>query len=88
MSLIALASLSVLGLGTDPAEPAFLQLAQSQPYLSTQGAMAPRGDYMTTPEGCTYRKTQAPGYPPMWILVLNPHHLGLPNSPRACKGMR
>lgn len=62
-------------------------LAQAQPMVSTQGTVAPQGDYMTTAEGCTYRRTQAPGYPARWILVLNPHHLGLKNSPRRCKGM-
>lgn len=63
-----------------------LHLAQAQPMISSQGT-AQQGYYMTTAEGCTYRRTQAPGYPARWILVLNPHHLGLPNSPRSCKGM-
>lgn len=62
-------------------------LAQAQPLVLIQGAVPPSGDYMTTPQGCTYRRTQAPGYPPRWILVLNPYHLGLPASPRGCKGM-
>lgn len=58
----------------------------SMPVLSSQGGMS--GDYMTTADGCTYRRTQAPGYAPKWILVLNPHHIGRPNSPRHCVGMR
>ncbi|MDA7430749.1 hypothetical protein PGB28_19990 [Primorskyibacter aestuariivivens] len=67
-------------------------LAQSRtpdtatPMLSTQGGAA--SAYMTTADGCTYRRAQAPGYAPTWILVLNPHHIGRPNSPRHCPGMR
>lgn len=63
-----------------------VHLAQAQQVVSTQGS-AVQGDYMTTAKGCTYRRTKAPGYPERWVLVLNPHHLGLPNSPRGCKGM-
>lgn len=40
-----------------------------------------------TPDNCSYRRTQAPGYPPMWILILNPYHLGLPDAHRSCPGM-
>lgn len=54
------------------------------PIVSSQGAA---GNYMTTADGCTYRRTQAPGFAPAWILVLNPHHIGRPNSPRHCSGM-
>ena len=67
-------------------------LAQSRapdtatPMLSTQGGVS--SDYMTTTDGCTYRRAQAPGYAPTWILVLNPHHIDRPNSPRHCPGMR
>ncbi|KMK67486.1 hypothetical protein [Puniceibacterium sp. IMCC21224] len=39
-----------------------------------------------TSDNCSYRKTQAPGHPPMWILIVNPHHLGLPNAHRGCRG--
>ena len=93
MSIIALAVSAVLSAGPAPAlapavtmDPSVI-LAQAQPFVGSQGVSAPRGNYMTTPEGCTYRRTQAPGHPPQWIIVLNPHHLGLPASPRTCKGM-
>lgn len=79
-----LASLTV----TEAETPQQLYLAQAQPYVATQGAvMGPQGDYMTTADGCTYRRTQAPGHPVRWIIVLNPHHIGKASSPGKCKGM-
>lgn len=73
---------------TDADTPTTMHLAQARPYLGTQGVvMGQQGDYMTTPEGCTYRRTQAPGQPVRWIVVLNPHHIGKPSSPGKCKGM-
>lgn len=79
--------------GTEATTPKGLVLAQAgphaaDPYVATQGYVAPQGgDYMTTPQGCTYRRTQAPGYPPRWILVINPYHVGNGKSSRGCKGM-
>jgi len=64
-----------------------LMLAQAQPFVGTQGRMASGGNYMTLANGCTYRKTQAPGYPPRWILVVNPHHMGRKVARAKCKGM-
>ncbi len=90
MALTTFATLAALGIGTltNPQTDPGLSLAQAQPFIGSQGIRAPQsGSYMTTPDGCTYRRTQAPGYPPRWILVLNPHHLGKPDSPRRCKGM-
>ncbi len=46
-----------------------------------------QGDYYTTPQNCTYRRTQAPGYPASWILVLNPYHVGRAPAHRGCRGM-
>jgi len=46
-----------------------------------------QGDYYTTSNNCTYRRAQAPGYAPNWILVLNPHHIGRPSAHRGCPGM-
>lgn len=80
---VGLASLSIHGAET-PNTP---HLAQAQPFVTTQGVVGPQGDYMTTPEGCTYRRTQAPGQPVRWIIVQNPHHIGKPASPGSCKGM-
>lgn len=90
MSLTPLlaAALGLAGLTASEAEtPKTTLFAQAVPFVGSQGMVAPQGDYMTTAEGCTYRRTQAPGYPPRWILVLNPKHIGRPNSPRRCRGM-
>ncbi len=85
----AAATLGLASLTASEAEtPKQMILAQAQPYLA-QSYVAPQGgDYMTTPEGCTYRRTQAPGYPPRWILVLNPHHVGKGVARGKCSGMR
>ena len=67
--------------------------AQAQPLSAPLVSLPPAsgnvldGDYVTTPDNCTYRRTKAPGYPEMWILVLNPHHIGRPNSPARCPGI-
>ncbi len=87
-SLAFAASLGLAALTADEADtPKGLILAQAQPFVTTQGYMAPSSNYMTTADGCTYRRTQAPGYPPRWILVVNPHHIGQGVSARKCKGM-
>ncbi|MBY6115767.1 hypothetical protein KUW09_18320 [Mameliella alba] len=85
---LAAAALSLVTLGGSDADtPKGLVLAQANPFVTTQGIAAPQGDYMTTPEGCTYRRTQAPGQPVRWIIVVNPHHVGKTLSPRNCKAM-
>lgn len=40
--------------------------------------------HWTSPNGCTYSRTQAPGRAPVWYLVQNPHHVGMPNAHRDC----
>lgn len=89
MALMTLAAaIGLVTLNTSDADtPKSLFLAQAQPFVSSQGIATPQGDYMTTPEGCTYRRTQAPGQPVRWIIVLNPHHIGKSVSPGRCKGM-
>jgi hypothetical protein len=91
MSLFSLTAAAAVGLAslttTDADTPKDLFLAQAQPFVTTQGIMGPRGDYMTTADGCTYRRTQAPGQPVRWIIVLNPHHVGKSVSSGKCKGM-
>lgn len=80
---LAVATLLAAGAASAQTSPS----ERAMPVLSTKSASA-AGNYMTTADGCTYRRTQAPGYAPNWILVLNPHHIGRPNSPRHCPGMR
>lgn len=38
----------------------------------------------TTPEGCTYTRAQAPGYPATWHLIINPERVGLPTPTIRC----
>lgn len=42
------------------------------------------GQWYVTPGGCSYSRTQAPGYPPKWYLIVNPHHLGQPPAKPSC----
>ncbi|WP_152615700.1 hypothetical protein [Leisingera sp. ANG-M1] len=51
-----------------------------------QGSVTRGGNavHWITPNGCTYSRTQAPGYAPVWYLVQNPHHVGMPNAHRGC----
>lgn len=93
MAIMTTATAAMLGLAslitTEAETPKGMVLAQAQPYLSSQGYVAPTGqNYMTTANGCTYRRTQAPGYPARWILVVNPHHIGKANASTRCRGMR
>ncbi|MDU8912122.1 hypothetical protein [Aestuariicoccus sp. MJ-SS9] len=94
MSIAAiLTALSISLSPQTPAQTGSLWQAQARPpapgMVSSQGTApsALERDYYTTPQNCTYRRTKALGYPEMWILVLNPHHIGRPNSPTSCKGM-
>ena len=91
MSLSAFLTASALGLvsltAQDTPAPKQLLMAQAAPFVSSQGIAAPQGDYRTMSNGCTYRRTQAPGYPARWILVVNPTSIGMPKPPRGCRGM-
>lgn len=43
-----------------------------------------QGQWYTTPDGCSYSRANAPGYATMWVLILNPHHIGQPPAGRHC----
>lgn len=43
-----------------------------------------QGQWYTTAGGCSYSRSQAPGYPPVWILIQNPHHINQPNVNADC----
>ncbi len=93
--------MKTLILATLAAALPFAAMAQQQPVqstviISTQGAggtggaMPPAGytgQWFTTPDGCSYSRTQAPGYPVQWMLVVNPKHIGQPNAHSRCKVM-
>jgi hypothetical protein len=38
----------------------------------------------TTPDGCSYTRAQAPGYPATWHLIINPEQVGLPTPTARC----
>lgn len=40
--------------------------------------------HWVTPNGCAYSRTQAPGRAPVWYLIQNPHHLGMPKAHLDC----
>lgn len=42
------------------------------------------GQWFTTTDNCSYSRAQAPGYSPTWHLILNPHHIGMPNAHSGC----
>ena len=46
-----------------------------------------QGQWYTAPDGCTYSRAQAPGYPPSWHLILNPHHIGQKPAHAGCAAM-
>ncbi len=43
-----------------------------------------KSQWYTAPNGCSYSRAQAPGYPPSWHLILNPHHIGQPPAKKSC----
>ncbi len=85
---LAAAAISLVSLTNGGADtPKHLHLAQAQPFVGTQGVVGPQGNYMTTAQGCTYRRTQAPGHPVRWIIIQNPHHIGKSGTRSKCKAM-
>ncbi len=46
-----------------------------------------QGQWYTAPNGCSYSRAQAPGYPPSWHLILNPHHIGQKPAHSGCAAM-
>lgn len=72
--LIAAAALAV-------ASTASFAEAQVRPSAGYQG------QWYTTPDGCSYSRTQAPGYAVSWVLIQNPHHINQPNVGDHCANM-
>lgn len=48
---------------------------------------AQAGQWYHAPNGCSYSRTQAPGQPVVWMLILNPHHIGGRNATPNCPSM-
>ncbi|MCH2163476.1 MAG: hypothetical protein MK098_02320 [Marinovum sp.] len=87
---LAAATLSFAGMSqaslTSPSE-VMTPEASFQPEVLLAQARPPsgfNGNWYITPGGCAYSRTQAPGQAPMWFLIQNPHHLGLPTRPANC----
>ncbi len=76
-ALVAAAAVTTLTAGSALAFGA--QRTPQIPVASNQGSQ-----WMTTANGCSYSRTQAPGYGVVWVLILNPHHIGQPNAHRGC----
>ncbi|WP_425039095.1 hypothetical protein [Primorskyibacter sp. S187A] len=83
VALGTLAQANVVDPGATPvSDMTFFQsdvlMAQAAPRSSYSG------NWYVAPNGCAYSRAQAPGHSPMWILIQNPHHLGLPNASGNC----
>jgi len=67
----------------------FVPAAQAAGKINLNTAPAPgfTGQWYTTPAGCSYPRAQAPGYPPTWHLIINPHHIGQPTAKASCPAM-
>ncbi len=46
-----------------------------------------KGQWYTAPNGCSYSRAQAPGYPASWHLILNPYHIGQKPAHAGCATM-
>ena len=81
-TLLALPALAVALTVAAPAEALFgvgkRKAAPPAPPSSYQG------QWYTTPDGCSYSRAKAPGYATMWVLILNPHHIGQPPAGPHC----
>ena len=68
----------VLAFAATSAEAFVKRNAPSAPPESYQG------QWYTTPDGCSYSRAKAPGYATMWVLIINPHHIGQPPAKASC----
>ncbi|WP_428927629.1 hypothetical protein [Marinibacterium sp. SX1] len=81
LALIFALGLSTLGL------TATASLAQGKAAKVQRPPVTHAGQWYTAPNGCSYSRAQAPGYPPTWHLIQNPHHIGKPNARGGCPAM-
>ncbi|MEC9312278.1 MAG: hypothetical protein VYA97_10965 [Pseudomonadota bacterium] len=81
MTLLKIALIaSTLGLAGSDAQAAGTYRTPAVPAAAQQHG----SQWITTADGCSYSRTQAPGYPVQWVLILNPHHIGQPNAHAKC----
>lgn len=81
---IAAMALATAGVGMPATADAGSAAASSMAKSPSTVENSPFGQWHTTQDNCTYSRTQAPGHPPQWYLVLNPHHLGKPDAHAGC----
>lgn len=81
---IAAMALATAGAGMATTADAGSATTTAVPKTPSAVQNGPYGQWYTTQDNCTYSRTQAPGYPPQWYLVLNPHHLGKPDAHAGC----
>ena len=86
MMRVALAALAALSFG-GAAEASVLsklfggtQAAAEQPMNYERPPASYTGQHFTNSYGCTYSRTQAPGYPMVWHLQVNTRKPGCPNT--------
>lgn len=78
--LAALAALSIALTTSAVSAQAIVRNAPKPPTASN-------AQWYIAPDGCSYSRTQAPGYPVVWMLIKNPHHIGGQNATKRCKSM-
>lgn len=71
--ITTLAFASLAAFAAQPAIAAQTGAALTHINSATSGS---NGQWMVLANGCSYSRTQAPGYAPVWILIQNPHHVG------------
>lgn len=83
MQLLKIALIaSISGFASNEAKAGPQDPPQSPIVVETHGSQ-----WITTSDGCSYSRTQAPGYPVQWMLILNPHHIGKPDAHIDCAPM-
>ena len=88
-TVVTLAALGLSSITSDMADQGYLSgQAHSVVVPRVGAATTPGTDYLTTPQGCTYRRTRTPGYPDRWVLVFTPQLIGRPSALQSCPGMR
>ena len=75
---------AILGPSSNPKNPGGGRMSSRSFVQEGRYAERPSGQHWTSSAGCTYSRTQAPDAAPVWYLVLNPHHVGMPNAHAGC----
>ncbi len=86
--LVAVAALATVSAFAIAGPAQAFELGGAKAQLNHQKPPAAhQGQWYTTPDGCSYSRAQAPGYPTSWHLIINPYHIGQPNAKASCPAM-